>query len=252
MATRRHSRGSGPPVHIVIAWARVTRPATGPCQVWNPTALSRTTSTLAPSKTLMCGARRKQVRLVRHPRQTVLVPYPTRVGGAVRARDLAMGMLLACTSLVANAVVSGDGSLAPRPAAAPPEPFAIQGAAAGPYRGGASVVATPTALASAVHPLIDGGLAVPGTETGQSDEGSLDRDTDGLVAPSEAVPAAPVEKAVVVSPDTPPAVEPVDPDDEPEGPVAPVLQPATELLAPTGVTEATDPALSMLGAPLFT
>ncbi len=249
MATRRHSRGSGPPVHIVIAWARVTRPATGPCQVWNPAALSRTTSTLAPSKTSTCGARRKQVRPVRHPRQTVLVPYPTRVGGAVRARDLAMGMLLACTSLVANAVVSGDGSLTPRPAAALPEPFTIQDAVAGPYRGGASLVVMPTALASAAHPLTDGGLAVPGTGTGQSDEGSLD--TDAAVAPSAAVPAAPVENPVVVSPDAPAAVEPGDPGDEPEGPAAPVLQPVTELLAPTGVTEATDPALSMLGAPLF-
>ena len=253
MATRRHSRGSGPPAHIVIAWAHVARPATGPCRVYNPTALSRATSTLAASKTSRWGDRRKQVRFVRHPRRMVLVPVSTRVGGAVRGRDLAMGMLLACTSLVANAVVSGDGSLASRTAATLPEPFTIQDAAAGPHWGGGSVVATPTAFASAVHPLTGSGLAVPGTATGQSDGGSLERDTDGAVAPSGAVPAAPVEDPVAVSPDTSP-VEPVleVPGDELEGPVAPVLQPVTELLlAPTGVTEATDPALSMLGAPIF-
>src|SRR5918998_4666598 len=99
MATRRHSRGSGPPVHVVIAWAGVARPATGPCRVANPSALRR-----AASATPAGDGLRKQVRHVRHTPRRALRPGATRAGGPVRARDLTMGMLLACTSLVANAV----------------------------------------------------------------------------------------------------------------------------------------------------
>lgn len=178
------------------------------------------------------------------------MPVSTRAGGSVRARDLAMGMLLACTSLVANAVVSGDvsgdGSVGPGTAAALPEPFTMQGAA-GPDRGG--TVVTATALASTVRPLTDSGPAVPGTATGQPADGSLARDADGPVAPSEAVSAEPVENPVVTSPEAPSVVEPAqEAGDELEGPVTPVLEPVTELLAPTGITEATEPALSMLSS----
>ena len=162
-------------------------------------------------------------------------------------------MLLACPSLVANAVMSGDGSLAPWTAAALPEPFTIQGAAAGgPHPGGTTVVATATALTASPHPLTGSGLVVPGPATGTPDDGSPGRGTDGTVAPSGAVPVEPVENPVAVPPDAPPESEAV-PGDEPEGAVALVLQRVTELLAPpaTGVTEATEPALSMLSPPLF-
>ncbi len=164
-------------------------------------------------------------------------------------------MLLACPSLVANAVMSGDGSLAPWTAAALPEPFTIQGAAAGgPHPGGTTVVATATALTASTHPLTGSGLVVPGTATGTPD-GSPGRGTDGTVAPSGAVPVEPVENPVAVPPDAPRESEAVPnvPGDEPEGAVAPVLQPVTELLAPpaTGVTEAIEPALSMLNPPLL-
>jgi len=165
-------------------------------------------------------------------------------------------MVLACTSLVANAAMSGDGSLAPWTAAALPEPFTIQDAAAGgPHRGGATVVATATALTASTHPLTDSGLVVPGTASGPPDDGSPGHGTDGTVAPSGAVPVEPVENPVAVPPDAPPESEAVPnvPGDEPEGAVAPVLQPVTELLAPpaTGVTEAIEPALSMLNPPLL-
>ncbi|MCA1671208.1 MAG: hypothetical protein LC799_03025 [Actinobacteria bacterium] len=195
------------------------------------------------------------------------MPGATRAGGSVRARDLAVGMLMACTSLVANAVVNGDGSLAPRTAGALPEPFTIQDAAAGPHRGGASVVVTAIALASSTRPLTDSGVVVPGTATGHDDD-SLGS-TDGAVTPSGAVSVEPVENVVAVPPDAPPAFEPVGgiSGDELEGPVAPALQPVTEPLAPvvdtisgpvtdaaTSVaeaTEGTEPALSMLNPPLF-
>jgi hypothetical protein len=155
-----------------------------------------------------------------------------------------MGMLLACTSLVANAVVSGQGSLAPRTAAALPEPFPIQGAATGPHPVGvseASTVATATALASSDRLFI-----VPGPATGHR--------TDGTVAPSGADSVEPIENPVADPPGTAAAFEPVRevPGDEPERQVAPVLQPVTELLAQaapsaaTGVAEVAEPALSML------
>ncbi len=248
MATRRHSRGSGPPVHVVIAWAGVPRPATGPCRVSNLSAPGRAASATSPGDGL-----RKHVR---YAHRGVLRRGVTRAGGSVRARDLTLGMVLACTSLVANAVMSGDGSLVPWTAAALPEPFTIQGAAAGdPHRGGATVVATATALTSPTHPLTGSGLVVPGTATGLPDDGSLGRGTDGTVAPSGAEPVEPVESPVAVPPDAPPASDTVPnvPGDEPEGAVAPLLQPVTELLVPpaTGATEATEPALSMLNPPLF-
>ncbi len=180
------------------------------------------------------------------------MPGALRIGGSVRARDLATGMVLACTSLVANAVVSGSDSLAPRTAAALPEPFTVQ-ETAGPQRGGASVVAMTTAFAASTHPLPGSGLVVPETGTAQLDDGSLGHRTDDAEAVSEPVPVEPVENAVTVPPDAPPASEPVrgEPGEEPEEPLAPVLQPVTELLAPIGVPEATEPALSMLDSPLF-
>jgi hypothetical protein len=169
------------------------------------------------------------------------------VRASVRARDLTMGMLLACTSLVANAVVSGSGSLAPRTAAELPEPFTVLDAAA-----------MPTAFASSTPALTGSGLVVPDTGTGQSDDGSFGHRTDGAVAPSAVVPVAPVENPVAVPPGSAPASEPVRgvSGDEPEGPMAPVLQPVTELLAPapsaaTEVAEVTEPALSMLSPSLF-
>lgn len=179
------------------------------------------------------------------------MPGALRVGGAVRARDLAMGMVLACTSLVANAVVSGGDLLVPRTVAALPEPFTVQ-ETAGSQRGGASVVVMTTAFAAATPPPTGSALVVPDGGTAQPDDGSLGHRTDGAVAPSEAVPAEPVENPVAVPPDAPPASEPVGevPGEGPEEPLAPVLQPVTELLAPTGVTEATEPVLS-LDPPLF-
>lgn len=186
------------------------------------------------------------------------------VGRSVRARDLALGMLLACTSLVGNAVVSGGGSLAPRMATALPEPFTLQGASAGSQRDDASVVARATALVSSTFPLTGSGRVVPGTGTGQWDDGSLGYWTDGTATPAGADPVEAMVDPVLLPPDAPPAFEPGGvPGDEPEGPPASVLQPITELLAPVvqpvaplevvpaiGVTEATEPALSMLSPPL--
>ncbi len=163
-----------------------------------------------------------------------------------------MGMVLACTSLVANAVVSGGDLLAPRTAALP-EPFTVQ-ETAGSQRGGASVVVVTTALASATPLPTSSVLVVPDAGTAQPDDGSLGHRTDRAVAPSEAVLVEPVENAVAVPPDSPPASEPVRgvvPGAEPEEPLAPVLQPVTELLAPGGVSEVTEPALSTLNSPLF-
>ncbi|MDQ3988799.1 MAG: hypothetical protein M3291_06310 [Actinomycetota bacterium] len=171
-----------------------------------------------------------------------------RVGGSVRARDLAMGMALACTSLVANAVVSGGDLLAPRTAAALPEPFTVE--TAGPQRGGASVVAMTTAFAASTHPLPGSGLVVPDTGTAQPDDGSLGQRADAAEAPAGAVPVEPVEPPVAVPPEAPPASEPVR-EVPGEAEVAPVLQPVTELLTPGGVSEVTEPALSTLNPPLF-
>lgn len=177
------------------------------------------------------------------------MPGALGAGQSVRARQLAMGMLLACTSLVANAVMSGQGSLTPRTAAALPEPFPIQGAATGPHPVGvseASTVATATALASSDRLFTGSGLIVPGPATGHR--------TDGAVAPSGADSVEPIENPVADPPGTAAAFEPVRevPGDEPERQMAPVLQPVTELLAQaapsaaTGVAEVAEPALSML------
>jgi len=165
-------------------------------------------------------------------------------GRSVRARQFAMGMLLACTSLVANAVVSGQGSLAPRTAAALPEPFPIQGAATGPHPVGvseASPVATVTTLASSGRLFTGSGLIVPSPATGH-------RTDDGVVAPSGADSVEPVENPVADPTGTSAAFEPVRevPGDEPERQMAPVLQPVTELLAPSAATEVAQSALSVL------
>ncbi len=161
-----------------------------------------------------------------------------------------MGMVLACTSLVTNAVISGGGSLAPRTAAALPEPFTILDAAAGPQRGGAPVVAMTTELASATQLSHRNELVVPDTGTAQPDDGSLGYRTDDAEAPAGAVPVEPVEPPVAVPPEAPPASEPVR-EVPGEAEVAPVLQPVTELLAPGGVSEVTEPALSTLNPPLL-
>ncbi|MDQ3886851.1 MAG: hypothetical protein M3308_07580 [Actinomycetota bacterium] len=174
-----------------------------------------------------------------------------------------MGTLLACTSVVANAVVSGDGSLNSQTAALP-EPFLIQDSAPDPNWVGA-LVAT-TAFAS-THRLTDSGRIVPAGMTGQDDD-SLDRRTDGAVTPATVISTEPVKDRVSVPPGSPPASDPAPgvAGDEPDSPRAPALEPVTELLAPppadaatpapgaseaNETAEASEPALSMLSPPLF-